>query len=181
MDEERVSSKVRRRGVPSSHLLSDVLGETVLFCLDLAVDQVGFGQPLWRYGHDLWFRSPNYNKAISAWKAVENFTQATGTLIITQHYTFTQGEAQHNVIDFHSAYNREKDTGLDKTTAMGKILVTFNPDIFNNPHNPQAKYEVWAGRIVQNGWVTIDDSEIHRPITYDSWFCADLTDLSKCQ
>lgn len=81
MDEDRASSKVRRRGVPSSHALSDVLGETVLFCLDLAVNQAGSGQPLWRYGDDLWFWSPNHNTAVAAWKAVENFAQATGTSI----------------------------------------------------------------------------------------------------
>lgn len=81
MDEDQASSKVRRRGIPSSHALSDVLGETVLFCLDLAVNQAASGQPLWRYGDDLWFWSPDHNKAVAAWKAVERFTDATGTSI----------------------------------------------------------------------------------------------------
>lgn len=81
MDENHASPKVRRRGVPTSHALSDVLGETVLFCLDLAVTQAASGQPLWRYGDDLWFWSPNHNTAVAAWKAVEEFADATGTSI----------------------------------------------------------------------------------------------------
>ncbi|KAG8163228.1 hypothetical protein KVR01_006525 [Diaporthe batatas] len=81
IDEDQASSKVRRRGVPSSHALSDVLGETVLFCLDLAVNQAASGQPLWRYGDDLWFWSPNHNTGVDAWKAVERFTDATGTSV----------------------------------------------------------------------------------------------------
>lgn len=81
MNEDHASSKVRRRGVPTSHALSDVLGETVLFCLDLAVNQAASGQPLWRYGDDLWFWSPNHHTAVAAWKAVEDYAQATGTSI----------------------------------------------------------------------------------------------------
>lgn len=81
MDEDQASSKVRRRGVPTSHALSDVLGETVLFCLDLAVNQAASGQLLWRYGDDLWFWSPDHNTAVAGWKAVENFADATGTSI----------------------------------------------------------------------------------------------------
>lgn len=81
IDEEHTSSKVRRRGVPTSHALSDVLGEAVLFCLDLAVNQAGSGQPLWRYGDDLWYWSPNHHTAVAAWKAVENFAGVTGTSI----------------------------------------------------------------------------------------------------
>lgn len=81
MDEDHAPSKVRRRGIPSSHALSDVLGETVLFCLDLAVNQAASGQPLWRYNDDLWFWSPKHDTAVSAWKAVDEFATVTGTAI----------------------------------------------------------------------------------------------------
>ncbi|KAI3391288.1 hypothetical protein diail_7619 [Diaporthe ilicicola] len=80
-DEDQASFKARRRGVPTSHALSDVLGETVLFCLDLAVNQAASGQPLWRYNDDLWFWSPNHNTAVAAWKAVDDFASVTGTCI----------------------------------------------------------------------------------------------------
>ncbi|KAK2597193.1 hypothetical protein N8I77_013054 [Diaporthe amygdali] len=81
MGEGHESSKIRRRGIPTSHALSDVLGETVLFCLDLTVNQAASGQPLWRYNDDLWFWSPDHNTAVAAWKAVEGFASATGTSI----------------------------------------------------------------------------------------------------
>lgn len=81
LDEDNASPKVRRRGVPSSHALSDVLSETVLFCLDLAVNQAATGQPLWRYGDDLWFWNPDHHTAVEAWNAVEDFASVTGTSI----------------------------------------------------------------------------------------------------
>lgn len=81
MDEDHASFRVRRRGVPTSHALSDVLGETVLFCLDLAVNQAASRQPLWRYGDDLWFWSADHDKAVAAWQAVEHFAEVTGTSI----------------------------------------------------------------------------------------------------
>ncbi|KAL1873588.1 hypothetical protein Daus18300_003955 [Diaporthe australafricana] len=81
MDEDNAASKVRRCGIPSSHALSDVLGETVLFCLDLAVNQAASGQPLWRYNDDLWFWSPKHDTAVAAWKAVDEFARVTGTSI----------------------------------------------------------------------------------------------------
>ena len=81
VDEDHVSSKVRRRGIPTSHALSDVLSETVLFCLDLAVNQAATGQPLWRYGDDLWFWYPDHHMVVEAWNAVERFASVTGTSI----------------------------------------------------------------------------------------------------
>ena len=76
--------QVRRRGVPSSHLLSDVFGEAILFFLDLAVNQVTSGRPLWRLGDDLWFWSADQATAIKAWAAVEHFASVTGTSIDQQ-------------------------------------------------------------------------------------------------
>ncbi|ROV94283.1 hypothetical protein VMCG_08640 [Cytospora schulzeri] len=75
------ASKVRRRGVPSSHVLSDVFSETVLFCLDMAVNQVADGQPLWRYEGDLWFWSADQQITIKTWATVENFASLTATSI----------------------------------------------------------------------------------------------------
>lgn len=77
-------------------------------------------------------------------------------------------------------YTRKMGNGMDKTTAMGKILVTFNPDTFNNPDNPAAGYEVWAGAVLQNGVATVDDSDVNLPIMSDVWFCEDLIDPSLC-
>lgn len=39
-------------------------------------------------------------------------------------------------------YTRKNGDDKDEIIAIGKILVTFNPDIFNNPENPTARYKV---------------------------------------
>lgn len=114
MGEENASSKVRRRGVPTSHALSDVLGETVLFCLDLAVNQVASGQPLWRYGDDLWFWSPNHQTAVAAWKAVENYAEATGTSI--NHRKTGTVRVSHN---------KESQLDIDQVLPLGEIRWGF--------------------------------------------------------
>ncbi|KAG9186869.1 hypothetical protein G6011_09977 [Alternaria panax] len=44
MDDPSSEPRLRRRGMPGSHTLSDTLGETVLFCLDFAVNQATGGQ-----------------------------------------------------------------------------------------------------------------------------------------
>ena len=41
----------RQRGIPMSHILSDALGEAVLFCLDFAVNQRTKGANIYRF-HD---------------------------------------------------------------------------------------------------------------------------------
>lgn len=73
--------RVRRRGVPFSHVLSDVFSETVLFCLDMAVNQITSGQPLWRIENDLWFWSADHQATIDAWTTVEHFASVTATSI----------------------------------------------------------------------------------------------------
>ena len=73
----------RARGVLSSHVLSEVFSESVLFCLDLAVNRATSGQFLWRVGDDLWFWSADYKTCTSAWKAVKDFAAVTGSLIDT--------------------------------------------------------------------------------------------------
>lgn len=114
MEEDHASSKVRRRGVPTSHALSDVLGETVLFCLDLAVNQAGSGQPLWRYGDDLWFWSPSHPTAVAAWEAVEGFAEATGTSI-NHRKTGT----------VRIPKDKESQLGIDQVLPQGEIRWGF--------------------------------------------------------
>jgi hypothetical protein len=54
-DDPAVQSQVRKRGVPESHVLSDVFGEAVLFCLDFSVNQVTRGGQLYRIHEEFWF------------------------------------------------------------------------------------------------------------------------------
>lgn len=80
-DDESTRPRIRKRGTPASHALSDVFGETVLFCLDFAVNQATSGKPLWRIHDDIWFWSPDHRTAEKAWKAVEDFCEVTCTSI----------------------------------------------------------------------------------------------------
>ncbi|KAJ9144062.1 reverse transcriptase protein [Pleurostoma richardsiae] len=78
-DDVSAPARTRRRGTPTSHALSDLFGEIVLFCLDFAVNQSTDGQVLWRVQDDIWFWSPDHATAVTAWKTVEHFAAVTST------------------------------------------------------------------------------------------------------
>ncbi|KAF2501164.1 hypothetical protein BU16DRAFT_500064 [Lophium mytilinum] len=78
MDEPSSSPRIRRRGTPGNHALSDLFGETTLFCLDYAINQMVGGAPLYRMYDDFWFWSPNHEKCVKAWQTVSDFTKVIG-------------------------------------------------------------------------------------------------------
>ncbi|RYP46585.1 hypothetical protein DL768_007207 [Monosporascus sp. mg162] len=79
-DDGQQQPRTRRRGTPASHVLSDVFGEAVLFCLDLAVNRAtDGGDVLWRAHDDFWFWSRDHGAAVKAWAAVTEFAAVTGT------------------------------------------------------------------------------------------------------
>ncbi|KAI2633025.1 hypothetical protein GGS26DRAFT_555035 [Hypomontagnella submonticulosa] len=80
-DDPSTPSRNRSRGTPASHVLSDVFGESILFCLDLAVNQSTGGNVLFRMQEDFWFWSRDHSAAVTAWKSVNEFVKATGTYI----------------------------------------------------------------------------------------------------
>ncbi|KAJ5158253.1 reverse transcriptase [Penicillium coprophilum] len=69
--------KVRRRGLPMSHTLGDCFGESVLFCMDYAVNKATDGAFLYRLHDDFWFWGAE-NTCVKAWEAMEEFTQVMG-------------------------------------------------------------------------------------------------------
>ncbi|KAI1322473.1 hypothetical protein F5Y16DRAFT_39672 [Xylariaceae sp. FL0255] len=73
--------RTRCRGTPASHALSEVFGESILFCLDFAVNRATGGRYLHRMHDDFFFWSPDHEVVKTAWKAVEAFTNATRTYI----------------------------------------------------------------------------------------------------
>jgi hypothetical protein len=77
-DDSTVQPQVRKRGVPESHVLSDVFGEAVLFCLDFSVNQVTGGGQLHRMHDEFWFWSSSHDICIKAWTAVQIFGKAMG-------------------------------------------------------------------------------------------------------
>jgi hypothetical protein len=78
IDEKSSQSRIRKRGCPASHALSDVFGETILFCLDFSVNQTTDGALLYRMHDDFWFWSPDHAKCVTVWKAITQFTDVMG-------------------------------------------------------------------------------------------------------
>jgi len=73
--------KIRKRGVPGAHALSVFCGETVLFCMDYAVNQKTNGQQLYRMHDDFWFWSASHDIVVAGWKAITDFTKVMGVHI----------------------------------------------------------------------------------------------------
>jgi hypothetical protein len=71
------SVRTRKRGVPMSHTLSECLGESVLFCMDYAVNQKTEGAFLYRLHDDFWFWGAEQTCA-KAWEAMEQYAQVMG-------------------------------------------------------------------------------------------------------
>ncbi|KAI4131894.1 MAG: hypothetical protein LQ341_006325 [Variospora aurantia] len=69
-------TNVRRCGVPIEHALSDALGESVLFCLDFAVNQATHTN-LYRFHDDLWFWGQE-DVCVKAWATIGEFAKTMG-------------------------------------------------------------------------------------------------------
>ncbi|EGO60541.1 hypothetical protein NEUTE1DRAFT_119701 [Neurospora tetrasperma FGSC 2508] len=68
---------IRKRGTPISSTISDVVGESLLFCLDFAVNQKADGTPLYRLHDDMWLWGTT-EKCSKAWKVVTEFSEVMG-------------------------------------------------------------------------------------------------------
>jgi hypothetical protein len=68
---------IRRRGTPISGPLSDFLGETVLFCLDFAFNQLTDGARMYRLHDDIWFWGAE-KTCVKGWKVMTEFSQLSG-------------------------------------------------------------------------------------------------------
>lgn len=69
--------QIRKRGLPMSHTLGDCFGESVLFCMDYAVNQATEGAFLYRLHDDFWFWGAE-KTCVKAWQAMEQFSQVMG-------------------------------------------------------------------------------------------------------
>ncbi|KAF3398337.1 hypothetical protein F1880_005960 [Penicillium rolfsii] len=81
MDEPDAEPRTRRRGTPGSHVLSELFGETTLFCLDLMINKECDGELLWRVNDDMWFWSRDQETCVTAWKAIQRFNETMGISI----------------------------------------------------------------------------------------------------
>jgi hypothetical protein len=69
--------QIRKRGTPISGPLSDMMGESVLFCLDFAFNQRTQGARLWRLHDDIWFWGSQQTCEVG-WSCMTEFTALTG-------------------------------------------------------------------------------------------------------
>ncbi|KAL8720831.1 MAG: hypothetical protein Q9181_007838, partial [Wetmoreana brouardii] len=74
------SSKLRQRenGTPGSHILSEVFGELVHFCLDFQINRETDGGLLWRTNNDFWYWSSSHEEREKAWSTIKQFTTTVG-------------------------------------------------------------------------------------------------------
>lgn len=70
-------TKIRKRGVPMSHTLSDCFGESVLFCMDYALNQSTNGGILYRLHDDFWFWGSG-ETCEKAWLCMTRFANVMG-------------------------------------------------------------------------------------------------------
>lgn len=68
---------IRKRGTPISGPLSDFLGESVLFCLDLAFNQLTDGARMYRLHDEIWFWGAE-KTCVKGWKVMTEFSQLSG-------------------------------------------------------------------------------------------------------
>ena len=76
-DGSDIPARMRKNGVPLSHSLSDWMGETLLFCMDYAVNQHADGTLLYRLHDDFWFWGEE-DFCVAAWKAIQEFSAIMG-------------------------------------------------------------------------------------------------------
>ena len=68
--------RIRKRGLPMAHVFEKLLGELILFFMDLAVAQNG-AMHLYRFHDDLWLAGAPEGCA-AAWKTMEEFAKVMG-------------------------------------------------------------------------------------------------------
>lgn len=65
-------------------------------------------------------------------------------------------------------YGRERTLSKSNDNASGKLILTFNGDVFADGGS-RAAYQLWGGDLVLNGVATTDNSQINTPMLSDYW------------
>ena len=113
--------QIRKRGTPISGPLSDMLGESVLFCLDFAFNQQTGGARLYRLHDDIWFWGSE-TSCVKGWKTVTSFidmmglelnSEKTGSVKITRkgpvskpHSSLPKGDVRWGFLKLDAATGR---------------------------------------------------------------------------
>jgi hypothetical protein len=80
-DGPSAETRPRQRGVPGAHALSSVCGETILFCMDYAVNQATNGTNLYRMNDDFWVFDRSHETVVKAWAAITKFADTMGVTL----------------------------------------------------------------------------------------------------
>lgn len=80
-DAAGAAPRVRKCGVPISHQLSALFGETLLFVMDYSVNQRAEGLFLYRIHDDLWLWSPDSAKVAAGWDEMQRYAKLVGLTI----------------------------------------------------------------------------------------------------
>ena len=106
------TSRVRKRGVPMAHAPEKLIGELVLFIMDLAVNKES-GMLLYRLHDDLWLCGKPAQCA-TAWKAIEEFVKIMG-LEVNKNKTGS----------VYVSGKKSKDQSIVDTLPSGPVTVGF--------------------------------------------------------
>lgn len=69
------------RGVPTSHVLSSLFGEALMFLLDFHVNQKCNGMRIYRIADEFWFWSDNAENVTKAWETMNTYGKMVGLKI----------------------------------------------------------------------------------------------------
>lgn len=106
-DPEDTPSRIRRRGTPLSTPLADVLGESLLFCVDFAVKQKADGARLYRLHDDMWLWG-NTEACVKGWEVLGDCASVLGL-----DFNFEKtGSAQ--ILGLEGKLDSDLATGLPK-------------------------------------------------------------------
>ncbi|KAJ6648667.1 hypothetical protein Bhyg_03898 [Pseudolycoriella hygida] len=78
---ENETPKPVLRGVPTSHTLSSLFGETLLFLLDLLVNQKCDGMRIYRLSDEFWFWGYKEENVTKAWETINTYGKMVGLKI----------------------------------------------------------------------------------------------------
>ncbi|EIT79973.1 hypothetical protein AO1008_11318 [Aspergillus oryzae 100-8] len=121
IDDPHAEPRQRQRGTPGAHVLSDVFGESILFCLDFMINQKTEGELLWRVHDDFWFWSSNHQTCVTAWNAIQRFNKTMG--ISLDPLKTGTAQVQHKAT--------KSPTSLDPALPPGQVrwgMLYLNPD-----------------------------------------------------
>ncbi|KAI9150998.1 hypothetical protein H9P43_009613 [Blastocladiella emersonii ATCC 22665] len=133
--------QMRKRGVPISHALSFLLGESMMFLLDFHMIRHGGGAVSFlRLHDDIWMWSADTRKAMHAWKECQRFAKLAGL-------KFNVEKSGTVVIRNPTAANEGNAAAAAATAAPAPIAIELAEDINGAPGSGFPKGDISWGSV----------------------------------